>query len=229
MGAELRLAADGAQLFPRALSDTELSTLRRHADSILAGGSGARIFGGDIAIAILSPAGALRKIAVSILGDKVRPVRAVLFDKNVEANWVVGWHQDRTIAVRAQHEVGSYGPWPRKHGAIHVEPPFEILRSMITMRAHLDDCDQDNAPLLIAVGSHRAGRIPVEQIGSIVQRLPAIHCLAQAGDVWAYATPIVHGSKRALRPRRRRVLQVDYAAEELPAPLQWLGIAPEDS
>jgi len=223
----LRLAAQGAQLYSQALSETELSILRALADSILVGRSGARLFGGEVADVVLSPAGALRKIAVSILGDRASPVRAVLFDKTAETNWSVGWHQDRTIAVLARHEVEGYGPWSRKHGAIHVEPPFDILRNMITLRAHLDDCDDENAPLLIAVGSHLLGRLPVEQVAGIGERLGTAQCLAQARDVWAYATPIVHGSRRASRPRQRRVLQIDYSVDDLPGGLQWLGIAPE--
>ncbi|HEV8390676.1 MAG TPA: phytanoyl-CoA dioxygenase, partial [Dongiaceae bacterium] len=86
------------------------------------------------------------------MGAAARPVRAVLFDKNADANWSAGWHQDRTIAVRARLETEGYGPWSVKGGAVHVEPPFDILRGMVTMRAHLDDCDEDNAPLLIAPG-----------------------------------------------------------------------------
>ena len=40
-----------------------------------------------------------------LLGAKVRPVRAILFDKTEATNWALGWHQDRTIAVRKRIEV----------------------------------------------------------------------------------------------------------------------------
>ena len=49
-------------------------------------------------------------------------------------------------------------------------------------------------------------------------------CVAEAGDVWLYATPILHASEASHRPGHRRVLQVDYAAEELPGGLEWLGV-----
>jgi hypothetical protein len=42
--------------------------------------------------------------------------------------------------------------------------------------------------------------------------------------VWAYSTPILHASELATAPRHRRVLQVDFAAEDLPGTLEWLGI-----
>jgi hypothetical protein len=222
--AALNLDIHGAQLYPQALSASEIAGLSALADPVLAGQSGARIFGGEIAAAILAPKGALQRIATEILGSAARPVRAILFDKSADANWSAGWHQDRTIAVRERRETEGYGPWSVKGGAVHVEPPFDILRTMITMRAHLDDCDTDNAPLLIAPGSHRLGRVPVAEIDAAAERLGAACCLARAGDAWVYATAIIHASERAHRPRRRRVLQVDFSASALPGGLAWLGI-----
>jgi hypothetical protein len=43
-----------------------------------------------------------------------RPVRAILFNKSPDANWLVGWHQDLTIAVRERRDVPGYGPWSIK-------------------------------------------------------------------------------------------------------------------
>ena len=223
--ASLNLDIHGAQLYPQALSASEIAGLRALADPVLTGQSGTRIFGGEIAAAILAPNGALQRIATEILGGGANRVRAILFDKSADANWSAGWHQDRTIAVRERRETEGYGPWSVKGGAVHVEPPFDILRTMITMRAHLDDCDTDNAPLLIAPGSHRLGRVPVAEIDAAAERLGTACCLALAGDIWVYATAIIHASERAHRPRRRRVLQVDFSANALPGGLEWLGIA----
>lgn len=223
--AALNLGIHGARLYPQVLSEADIASLKALADPVLAGQSGTRIFGGEIAAAILAPNGALQRIATEILGGAARPVRAILFDKNADANWSAGWHQDRTIAVRERRETEGYGPWSVKGGAVHVEPPFDILRTMITMRAHLDDCDRDNAPLLIAPGSHRLGRVPMVDIDGAAERLGTACCLAHAGDVWIYATAIIHASERAHRPRRRRVLQIDFSANALPAGLEWLGIA----
>ncbi len=106
----------------------------------------------------------------------------------------------------------------------HVEPPFELLTRMVTLRVHLDDVPATNAPLLIAPGSHAIGRVPVNMIGNVVRDHGIIPCLADAGDVWLYSTPIIHASEAAMVPARRRVLQVDYAAEALPDGLEWLEI-----
>jgi hypothetical protein len=222
--AHLQLAGDGAQLYRNALSVSEVDQLRALAEPLVAGQSGARIFGGAIAAIVAAPDGAFMRIAVEALGADAKPIRAVLFDKSEEVNWSAGWHQDRTIAVRERHEAEGYGPWSVKGGAIHVEPPFEILRDMITLRAHLDDCGADNAPLLVAPGSHRLGRVPIAAIDDAAARLGSICCLARAGDIWVYATPILHASDRAKQPRRRRVLQVDFSASPLANGLEWLGI-----
>lgn len=53
-----------------------------------------------------------------------RPVRAIYFDKSVEANWLVPWHQDLTLALRARVEVAGFGPWSTKDGIPHVQPPI---------------------------------------------------------------------------------------------------------
>lgn len=132
--------------------------------------------------------------------------------------------QDRTIAVRERIETPGFGPWSVKAGITHVEPPFALLDAMLTMRVHLDAVPDDNAPLLIAPGSHRLGRIAERDIDAAVARCGSFACTAERGDVWLYATPILHASARAVRPEHRRVLQVDFAAQSLPAGLDWLGI-----
>ena len=95
---------------------------------------------------------------------------------------------------------------------------------MLTLRVHLDPVSETNAPLLIAPGSHDRGRIPVSDIPGVVSQCGVVSCLAEAGDIWLYATPILHASDTAVEPQHRRVLQVDYAVGQLPGGLQWLGI-----
>lgn len=95
---------------------------------------------------------------------------------------------------------------------------------MATLRIHLDPVDEDNAPLLVLPGSHRMGRLSEADVKLVADQTPAFTCLADRGDVWVYATPVVHASRPATRPSRRRVLQVDFAAQSLPGDLEWLGV-----
>ena len=173
---------------------------------------------------LLSLEGPIGILAASRLGGGCRPVRAILFDKSARRNWSLGWHQDRTICVRERREAPGFGPWTVKRGFHHVEPPFAFLERMVTLRVHLDDVGIDNAPLLIAPGSHRLGRIAETAIDAAIRHCGTFACTARAGDVWLYSTPILHASERARLPARRRVLQIDFSTDDLPAGLEWTGI-----
>lgn len=186
--------------------------------------AGVRILGNTSLQSFLDREGLIGAIAATALGELARPVRAILFNKTPTTNWSLGWHQDRTIAVSEQRDVPGFGPWTVKAGMHHVEPPFELLARMVTLRVHLDDVDPRNAPLLVAPGSHRIGRLREADIDEVVARCGTVACLASAGDVWLYSTPILHASEAAKVPTTRRVLQVDYAAENLPDGLEWLGV-----
>ncbi len=219
----LRLEADGAQRFDRALASPVLDSLLQTLATQDVGRAGDRLFGVEGLDRFLVASGPIGALAAVRMPD-ARPVRAILFDKSAATNWSLAWHQDRVVAVRERIEVEGFGPWSRKHGALHVGPPYALLSRMLTLRIHLDPVPAANAPLLIAPGSHRLGRIAEADIPAAVARCGIVACLAQAGDVWMYATPILHASERATAPARRRVLQVDYAAEALPGGLDWLGV-----
>jgi hypothetical protein len=83
---------------------------------------------------------------------------------------------------------------------------------------------ETNAPLLVAPGSHKRGRIPTAEIPEVVRQCGIITCLAAAGDIWLYATPILHALEAASQPLHRRVLQIDYTVGKLPDGLEWLGV-----
>jgi hypothetical protein len=148
----------------------------------------------------------------------------MLFDKTPATNWSLAWHQDRTITVAERIDVDGFGPWTVKSGRLHVAPPFDVLAGMMTLRVHLDPVPATNAPLLIAPGSYLRGRISETEVPRVVRQCGTFACLAEAGDIWVYATPILHASKAAIEPAHRRVVQVDYAVGELPGRLRWLGV-----
>ena len=66
--------------------------------------------------------------------------------------------------------------------------------------------------------------MPVGEIDATVRECGTVACLAATGDVWVYATPILHASEASTSPRHRRVLQVDFSADGLPGGLEWLGV-----
>jgi phytanoyl-CoA dioxygenase PhyH len=221
---DLNFSDQGAQLFRKALTRDQLSRLERVLSSLPRDQAGLRLRGIDGLAPFLSPMGHVGRCAASVLGEESRPVRAILFDKTVATNWALGWHQDRTIAVKARVAGNGFGTWSIKSGMLHVEPPFDLLSGMVTLRAHIDAVPASNAPLLIAPCSHKLGRIPEDHVREVVRRCGTVACLAEPGDVWLYATPILHASEAASSPMRRRVLQVDFAVGQLPGGLEWLGV-----
>jgi len=212
----LDFAQDGAVPRPSAVPAADLALL----DQITPAGPGRRL----TLVGLEGPLQRLRAIAADVLGPAAFPVRAVLFNKTAGTNWALGWHQDRVIAVERRADVEGFGPWTCKDGQLHVAPPVAVLAGMVTLRVHLDPCGPDNSPLRVALGSHRLGRVPAAEAADAALRLPIFECLAERGDVWVYATPILHASDRARRPAGRRVLQIDYAAQALPGGLAWAGI-----
>lgn len=222
--ADLDFQRDGALLFSGVLSSAEAGSLADRLEPQITGRPGARLQLEPNLADRLSSEGTVGRIAARLIGPGARPVRAVLFDTSADANWIVAWHQDRTIPVRERHETPGFGPWSTKAGVLHVVPPISVLEGMATLRLHLDPVDAENAPLIVYKGSHLAGYVPADIAAKRAADGQIMVCEADTGDVWAYATPILHMSARSGGDRRRRVLQIDYAAGPLPAPLEWSGI-----
>ncbi len=214
---------DGAVLHAGAALSI-LSALEAELADVLPDLAGARLYHRAGLNSLLDITGPIGSLSAEILGSDAHAIRAILFDKTAATNWALGWHQDRTIAVKERVDVAGYGPWSIKTGVHHVEPPFAVIEQMVTLRSHLDPVPVDNAPLLIAPGSHRFGRVPEADIPALMARCGSYACLADRGDVWVYRTPILHASAAATSVTGRRVLQVDYAASTLPAGLEWAGI-----
>jgi hypothetical protein len=163
---------------------------------------------------------ALHALAGDLLQRPARAVRAILFDKSPVANWAVAWHRDLMIPVRERHQVAGYRNWSLKDGVCHVQAPREILRGMLTLRLHLDDCDAGNGALRVLAGSHDIEQADARQAAA-ADESRMVTCVAQAGDVLAMRPCLLHSSCKAERPGRRRILHIEYAAQELPPPLQW--------
>jgi Phytanoyl-CoA dioxygenase (PhyH) len=153
------------------------------------------------------------------------PVRALYFDKSSDTNWLVPWHQDLTLALRARADVTGFGPWSMKDGVPHVQAPVALLQQMLTVRLHLDDADGSNGALRVLPGSHRLGRLSAD----CIQRLRGEHsdflCIVSAGDAVLMRPLLLHASGRSASKHHRRVLHIEYAAFTLPDELHWHGEA----
>jgi ectoine hydroxylase-related dioxygenase (phytanoyl-CoA dioxygenase family) len=175
------------------------------------------------ALRSLANSDGVRSLVEPILGSGCFVVRGILFDKTPRANWKVAWHQDLTIAVKEQKEVPGFGPWSQKAGIPHVQPPVEVLERMLTVRVHLDDCSLENGPVQVLPGSHVQGRLSTDEIQRWRERETPVPCICPSGGVLVMRPLLLHASSPAMLPAHRRVVHLEFAAEELHSELEWHG------
>lgn len=184
--------------------------------------SGLRFATQHLSTARAATEGPMLDIARSVLGPGTRMVRSILFDKSAASNWLVPWHQDLSIATVARHEVPGYGPWSVKDDTPHVQPPREVLESIVTLRLHLDPTPAANGALKVLPRSHARGIIPMSEIPACRQALPEVTLEANPNDLLLMRPLLLHASSKSTLPNaRRRVLHVEYSNIELPLPLHW--------
>jgi len=164
---------------------------------------------------------AMQELVTAHLGIGARLVRSILFSKNQATNWHVAWHQDLAIAVRERADSEGYGSWSLKEGVVHVQPPEQVLERMLTVRMHLDPADASNGALSVVPGSHRIGRIRASEAASVAAKMGQQLCEVDAGDALLFKPLILHASRKATAATPRRVVHLEFAAFDLPSPLQW--------
>lgn len=162
----------------------------------------------------------VRKLASTILGSDCFAVRGMFFDKAPQANWS-SFQQDLTIEVKDRKDAPGFTGWTKECGIQIVEPPTEILERMVSIRLYLDQSTKDNGPLKVFLGSHRHRRLSADQIQQITRRELSVECLAPAGAALLMKPLTLRGSSISLIPSRRRVIRLDYSAEDLPFGLEW--------
>ncbi len=173
------------------------------------------------AILELATEGLPAVLAREALGSAARAVKITGFDKTPDSNWKVPWHQDLTIAVSEARDVEGFGPWTVKDGIPHVQPPIAILAGMLAVRVHLDDTPADGGALRVVPGSHRLGRIAVSEIPALRAKLGEVTCPIVEGGMMLMRPLLLHASSKSRVGRHRRVIHIEYAADDLPSGLQW--------
>lgn len=160
-------------------------------------------------------------LVTAILGDTAFLVRSTLFDKTEGANWGVFWHQDLSIAVKERHDVEGYHAWTRKAGVPCVQPPADVMSQILAVRLHLDDCNADNGALKVLPGSHRLQKITSDRIEQIAAVDEAVICEVPVGGAVLMNPLLLHASSPMNTAGHRRVIHFEFAAIELPLPLEW--------
>lgn len=194
-------------------------------DSVLLNSKGGGIRNADKkfhSISELASSEYLLTKAARYLSGKPSLVRAILFDKSPKNNWLVTWHQDKTIAVSAKFDIEGWGPWSLKDRVHHVQPPISVLEDMVTFRIHLDESNEKNGCLKVIPKSHSLGLMAQEEIYRYTEQAQAEIVEAPRLSALAMRPQILHASSKAQEPSRRRILHLEYSSYKLPNGVNWV-------
>jgi len=163
----------------------------------------------------------LMRLVEPVLGPNATVVRGILFDKTESTNWKVPWHQDVTIAVKERVEADGFGPWSTKEGVLHVQPPSIVMKGMLSVRVHLDDCPPENGALRVIPASHKDGKVAARDVERLASESSEHICPVPAGGALIMRPLLFHASSASSIPGHRRVFHFDYANVTLPNGMNW--------
>jgi ectoine hydroxylase-related dioxygenase (phytanoyl-CoA dioxygenase family) len=216
----------GYALCPAVIERDEIERVRATLPVVPSGGIRNALANSE-SLAMLARSPQLRALADVVLGPRARVTRAILFDKTPNSNWRVPWHQDTTIAVKNRVDTPGFGPWSIKDGVAHVKPPACVLERVLTLRLHLDPCDDSNGPLLVLPGTHREGFLDESRSNALISNGSPVACTAEIGDVVAFRPLLMHSSHKARTATHRRVLHLEFAAGVPGGSLEWNDADPD--
>jgi Phytanoyl-CoA dioxygenase (PhyH) len=153
----------------------------------------------------------LMDLAARFVGS-AQPFRATLFDKSASANWLVAWHQDTALPMRAQADAAGWGPWSTKAGILYAHAPASALERVVALRVSLDPSTDANGPLRVLPGTHVHGLLDDAAVERLAREVSAIGCTVGAGGVVAMRPLLLHASSKSTSDARRRALHIEYAS-----------------
>lgn len=156
-----------------------------------------------------------------LLADGAVAIQCIYFQKSMDRNWLVPFHQDLSMPVAARVDHPSLLGWSEKEGNLHVQAPMELLERMTAVRLHIDECGEEDGPLRVVPGSHRLGRLTPEAIATARRELGESVVLVPRGGALAMRPLILHASSKSTGVGRRRVLHFVFAPPTPPLGLAW--------
>ena len=146
--------------------------------------------------------------------------KVIYFDKNVENNWVVNWHQDIPINVKEKREIEGFSNWIKRKGFYSVCPPEKISKGSFTLRIQLNDSSGENGALKVIPGSHKK-RLDEKEIGLLVNNSIPKVCEVEAGGILLMKPLLLHASSRSKSMKRRQVIHLEFSSSQLPDGIEW--------
>ncbi len=224
-----QLADQGYAIIEGFLEQAELSALDSACHPITDSYGLRQVLASYPAITRALPANKLTRLLQACNMQGALPVRSLFFNKNTNHNWLVPWHQDKSICVNQKVDIPGYGKWTRKNEVYHVEPPTDILDDMLTLRFALDDSTIETGALKLIAGSHKLGKLDTSQLEKELGKSAPTVCEMRAGDILLMRPLLLHASDKARQARQRRVLHLEMSKSPLPHPMQWAELNSESA
>src|SRR5687767_7886199 len=128
MHATLRaLDTDGYAVSPKLVAPREIAAVARALRRVQLRGAGTRNLLREAWCRALVQRVRAPLVHLNVLAASSVAVQCTLFDKTPERNWLVPFHQDLSIPVRARVDSARLGAWSEKEGEYFVQVPAEIL------------------------------------------------------------------------------------------------------
>ena len=157
----------------------------------------------------------------ALIGLHAVAVQCTYFEKSSGRNWLVPMHQDRSIPVAKKTDSAGLTGWSEKEGQHFVHAPLDLLRQLVAVRLHLDDCNVEDGPLRVVPGSHHQGLLKDAEVASLRQARGEVTCAAAAGDVLVLSPLLLHASSKSMGKGRRRLLHFVFGPHQPGHGLEW--------
>ncbi len=212
---------DGFAVVPTVLRESQCDAITASIDSFISDAPGTRsLLTHDRYRALANELRAHADVGTLIPAGHVA-VQCTYFEKSVDRNWLVPVHQDLSIPVRERVEHPALRGWSEKKGTLFVQPPTELLETLVAVRIHLDPCLEHDGPLQFVPATHTRGRIDASEASRLRQNGPVVTCALDRGGVLVMRPLALHTSSKATGMSRRRVLHFVFGPPEPPYGLQW--------
>jgi hypothetical protein len=200
----------GCAVVPGVVASTQLAHAERYCESLDLSGAGTRDlleqeWCRDMACEIRE-----KPFIRSLLGNATTAIQCTLFVKDSLSNWSVPLHRDYSVPVKAQVSSPAWSAWSVKQSVVFGRPPIELLKSLVTVRVHLEDTGEENGALHVIEGSHRTAEVSGERSSHFIPR----------GGAFVMRPLLLHASSKVVSGSRR-VLHFVYGPPTLPDGAEW--------
>ncbi len=211
----------GYAMIPSLFDVTECARLTTFTDQLALSGAGSRNLLNTEWCQEAATAIRQHPSVATLLPDNSACTQCTLFRKDSERNWGVPYHQDLSIPVWEKVEHRACAGWAEKEGILYVQPPVEVLATLVAVRVQLDVGLSEAGPLRVLPGTHRLGRINDEDVVALQARNREVECAVPQGGALALSPLLLHASSKIRGPSVRRVLHFLFGPRELPYGLRW--------